>query len=50
MPTAQIQNEAIYALPRLYTSGLSISPASTTLLAVAPGAARDSTNSIDMVV
>lgn len=44
------QNETIYALPRLYTSGLSISPASTTLLAVSPGAARDSTNSIDMVV
>ncbi len=46
----QIQNETIYALPHLYVSGLSISPASTTLLAVAPGAARDSTNSIDMVV
>jgi hypothetical protein len=50
MAIPQIQNEAIYALPRLYTSGLSISPASTTLLAVSPGAARDSTNSIDMVV
>jgi hypothetical protein len=46
----QIQNETIYALPHLYISGLSISPASTTLLAIAPGAARDSTNSIDMVV
>jgi hypothetical protein len=46
----QIQNETIYALPHIYISGLSISPASTTLLAVAPGAARDSTNSIDMVV
>lgn len=50
MPIAQVQNEAIYALPHLYVQGLSISPASTTLLAVAPGAARDSTNSIDMVV
>jgi hypothetical protein len=50
MPIAQIQNEAIYALPHLYVQGLSISPASTTLLAVSPGAARDSTNSIDMVV
>jgi hypothetical protein len=48
--TPQIQNETIYALPHLYVSGLSISPASTTLLSVAPGAARDSTNSIDMVV
>ena len=50
MPIAQIQNEAIYALPHLYVQGLSISSASTTLLAVSPGAARDSTNSIDMVV
>ena len=44
------QNESIYALPHLYVQGLSISPASTTLLAVAPGAARDSNNNIDMVV
>lgn len=50
MANPQIQNEAIYALPHLYISGLTISPASTTVLAVAPGAARDSTNSIDMVV
>lgn len=50
MTVPQIQNDAIYALPRLYTSGLSISPASTTLLSVAPGAARDSNNVIDMVV
>src|SRR5579863_1550335 len=46
----QIQNSPIYALPHLYLQGLSISPASTTLLAVAPGAARDSNNIIDMVV
>lgn len=50
MAIAQIQNEAIYALPHLYTSGLQLSAASTTVLAVSPGAARDSTNSIDMVV
>jgi hypothetical protein len=50
MATPQIQNETVYALPHLYISGLTISPASTTLLSVAPGAARDSTNSIDMVV
>lgn len=48
--TQQIQNDTIYALPHLYIQGLSISPASTTLLAVAPGAARDSNNIIDMVV
>jgi len=50
MATPQIQNDAIYALPHLYISGLTISPASTTVLAVAPGAARDSNNIIDMVV
>jgi hypothetical protein len=46
----QVQNDAIYALPHLYISGLSIAPASTTLLSVAPGAARDSNNVLDMVV
>jgi hypothetical protein len=46
----QIQNDAIYALPHLYIQGLQLSPASTTLLAVAPGAARDSNNTLDMVV
>ena len=50
MSIPQIQNEAIYALPHLYITGLQISAASTTVVAVAPGAARDSTNSIDMVV
>jgi len=50
MAIPQIQNEAIYALPHLYVTGLQISAASTTVVAVAPGAARDSTNSIDMVV
>jgi hypothetical protein len=47
---AQIQNETIYALPHLYLTGLQISAASTTVVALSPGAARDSTNSIDMVV
>lgn len=50
MTNPQIQNDAVYALPHLYLSGLSISPASTTLLSVAPGAARDSNNILDMVV
>lgn len=53
MPTPQIQNETIYALPHLYVQGLQLSaatPTAATVIAVAPGAARDSTNSIDMVV
>lgn len=53
MAIAQIQNETIYALPRLYISGLQLSaatPTAATVICVAPGAARDSTNSIDMVV
>jgi hypothetical protein len=50
MAIPQIQNETVYALPHLYIEGLKLSAASTTVLAVAPGAARDSTNSIDMVV
>lgn len=50
MTNPQVQNDTIYALPHLYVSGLSISPASTTLLSVAPGAARDSNNVMDMVV
>lgn len=53
MATPQIQNETIYALPHLYTQGLQLSaatPTAATVICVAPGAARDSTNSIDMVV
>src|SRR5574338_349290 len=50
MATPQIQNDPIYQLPRLYIQGLNISIASTTILAIAPGAARDSSNNIDMVV
>ncbi len=53
MATPQMQNEAVYALPHLYIQGLQLSvatPTAGTIIAVAPGAARDSTNSIDMVV
>lgn len=53
MAIPQIQNETIYALPHLYISGLQLSvatPTAGTIICVAPGAARDSTNSIDMVV
>lgn len=46
----QVQNDPIYSLPRLYIQGLQLSVYSTTILAVAPGAARDSNNNIDMVV
>jgi hypothetical protein len=53
MANPQIQNETIYALPHLYVQGLQLSaatPTAATVIVVAPGAARDSTNSIDMVV
>lgn len=53
MAIPQIQNEAVYALPHLYLTGLQLSsnaPTGATAIIVAPGAARDSTNSIDMVV
>lgn len=46
----QIQNDPVYALPYLYISGLNISIASTTVLAIAPGQARDSNDNIDMPV
>jgi len=46
----QVQGSPIYALQHLYMYGLSISAASTTLVSVATGAARDSNNVIDMVV
>jgi hypothetical protein len=48
--TPQIQNDPIYLLPFLYISGLNISVASTTVLAIAPGQARDSSDNIDMPV
>lgn len=50
MPNPQVQNDPIYSLPFLYISGLNISIASTTVLAIEPGQARDSTDSIDMPV
>ncbi len=46
----QIQNDPVYSLPHLYISGLNISVASTTVLAIAPGQARDSNDNIDMPV
>lgn len=46
----QVQNDPIYLLPFLYISGLNISIASTTVLAIAPGQARDNTDNIDMPV
>ncbi len=45
-----IQNDPIFALPNSEIFGLNISVASTTVLAIAPGQTRDSTDSIDMPV
>ena len=50
MANPQIQNDPVYSLPHLYISGLNISAASTTVLAIAPGQARDSSDNIDMPV
>lgn len=50
LSTSQIQNDPIYSLPHLYISGLNISVASTTVIAIAPGQARDSNDNIDMPV
>lgn len=50
MATPQIQNDPIYSLPYLYISGLNISVASTKIIAIAPGQARDSNDNIDMPV
>lgn len=44
------QNDAVYYLPHMYIQGLQISAASTTVISVSPGAARDQSNSMDMVV
>jgi hypothetical protein len=46
----QIQNDPIYALPHLYISGMNISFASTTVIAIAPGQCRDMNDVIDMPV
>lgn len=45
-----IQNNPAYRLPSLYINGMNISVYSTTVLAVAPGACRDQTNSIDIEI
>jgi hypothetical protein len=46
----QVQNDPVYSLPYLYISGLNVSIASTTVIAIAPGQARDSGDYIDMPV
>jgi hypothetical protein len=48
--TPTIQNDPIYGLPHLYISGMNISFASTTVIAIAPGQARDANDVIDMPV
>lgn len=50
MANPQIQNDPVYSLPHLYISGLNLSAASTTVIAIAPGQARDSNDVIDMPV
>lgn len=50
MANAQVQNNLVYALPHLYIQGLNVSVASNTVIALAPGAARDANNNIDMEV
>ncbi len=50
MLSGQIQNDPVYSLPHLYVSGLNISVASNTVIAIAPGQARDNSNNIDMEV
>ena len=48
--TPTIQNDPIYALPHLYIDGMNISFASTTVIAIAPGQARDANDVIDMPI
>lgn len=50
MATPQVQNDPIYSLPHLYTQGMNISVASTTVIAIAPGQARDMNDNIDMPI
>lgn len=57
MVNPQIQSDPIYSLPHLYLSGLTVSVpvvagggATSTLLAIAPGQARDMNDNIDMPV
>lgn len=44
------QNDPIYSLPHLYISGMNVSVASNTVMAIAPGMCRDSNNNIDMEI
>lgn len=46
----QIQNDPILRLPHPYITGLNVSVASTTVVGIAPGQARDNSNNIDMPV
>lgn len=46
----QVQNNPVYSLPHLYTQGMNISVASTTVIAIAPGQCRDMNNDIDMPI
>jgi len=50
MTTPQVQNDPIYSLPHAYIAGLNISVASTTVIAIAPGQARDASDNIDIPV
>lgn len=57
MTNPQVQNDPIYSLPFLYIQGLTVSvpvvaggAATSTLIAIAAGQARDSTDNIDMPV
>jgi len=43
-----IQNVPVETLPFLYISGMNLSVASTTVLAIAPGQCRDSTDTLDI--
>ena len=45
-----VQNQPIYGLAHAYIAGLQLSAASTTVIAIAPGQARDSNDIIDMPV
>lgn len=50
MATPQVQNDPIYGLAHLYISGMNLSAASTTVIAIAPGQCRDMNDVIDMPI
>lgn len=50
MATVNSQNLPIYSLPHLYISGMNISNASNTVIAIAPGQCRDMNDNIDMPI